>query len=132
MNNSIFIKAIKSIFNDAKWYATNSQTEDTIKSLEILNAKKIGYNTLSLLIKENYHYITDCIRLIEIEDKLPEQEFNMEFAKRLAPFVAKHILKRYLKVSGKDMRCKKKNAIVLNLDFSKTIYFTNHGTKSKS
>ena len=125
MNNSKFIKAIKGIFNDAKWYATSSQSDDAIRSLEILNAKKISLNTLSLLIKENYHDISDSISIIESEDKLPEPEFNKEFAKRLAPFVAKHILKRYIKVSGKDMRYKKKNAIVLKIDFLKTIYFIN-------
>lgn len=131
MKNQDFIKSIKDIYSNATWNViakttTEQQSEDVIKSSQILNnSKKMGYNTLSLLIEINYHSILDTILTKcspQQEDKLTKQQFEIEFAKLLAPFVAKHILKRYVRVSGMDRRTKMKNEIVLNIDFAKTIY----------
>ena len=129
MDNTKFIKAIQNIYNNSVWSAitecNESQLANVSTSLQILNSKKLGFNTLSLLIDENYHEILFEITDNLTEDELSEQGFNSEFAKRLAPFVAKHILKRYFKVSGKDARLKRKdkNIIVLNFDFEDVTYF---------
>lgn len=132
MDNTKFIKAIQGIYNNSYWNAisnthlNDNQLDDVIMSLDILNSKKLGFNTISLLIDENYYEILFEITDNLTEDELSEQGFNSEFAKRLAPFVAKHILKRYFKVSGKDARLKRKdkNIIVLNFDFEDVTYFT--------
>ena len=130
MNNTNLIKAIRDIYSDATWNAIaenahESQMQDILKSLEILNSAKLGFNTLSLIIDQHYHDVLFSITDSLTEDELSEQGFNLEFAKRLAPFVAKHILKRYLKVSGKDARLKRndKNIIVLNFDITNVNYF---------
>ena len=129
MDNTKFIKAIQNIYNNSVWSAitecNESQLANVSTSLQMLNSKKLGFNTLSLLIDENYHEILFGITDNLTEDELSEQGFNLEFAKRLAPFVAKHILKRYLKVSGKDARLKRndKNIIVLNFDITNVNYF---------
>ena len=130
MNNTNFIKAIRDIYGNVTWSAitgdfNDSQINDVSKSLEILNSAKLGCNTLSLIIDQHYHDVLFSITDSLTEDELSEQGFNLEFAKRLAPFVAKHILKRYLKVSGKDARLKRndKNIIVLNFDITNVNYF---------
>ena len=130
MNNTNFIKAIRDIYGNVTWSAitgdfNDSQIDDVSKSLEILNSAKLGFNTLSLIIDQHYHDVLFSITDSLTEDELSEQGFNLEFAKRLAPFVAKHILKRYLKVSGEDARLKRndKNIIVLNFDITNVNYF---------
>lgn len=131
MKNTDFIKTIKDIYSNVSWNAISNskninekQISDIEKAIEILNTtKNLGYNTLSLLIKTNYHNILFDITDRLTEDELSEQVFNTEFAVKLAPFVAEHILKRYIKVLGIDRRTKCKSEIVLNIDISKINFF---------